>query len=299
MPRDFRQIDARVDIVTPENIKFDYQLAGPWQRLPAYGADLVVRAIFLLLIFFAIQVTFGAVGLDTLGIGLMLVIWFVTSWFYGGLFETYWDGQTPGKRLFHLRVVTVEGRPLTALQAVMRNILREADLLPLVPIPGLEVATAILPLGQVGLLTPAFNQHYQRLGDLACGTMVIHERRQWVVSVARIEEPAALALVALFPPKLVASRSLSRTVSRYVDRRRWLGSKRRVEIAQLLAGPLVEQYGLPRDSDPDLVLCAFYQRLFFAEESLGLSTPPPGSFQVELVPEVVADVPNIALGSSQ
>ena len=58
------------------------------------------------------------------------MISFVLEWFYGGLFESLWNGQTPGKRLMGLRVLTTEGQPINGMQAVMRNLLRYADIFP-------------------------------------------------------------------------------------------------------------------------------------------------------------------------
>ena len=52
------------------------------------------------------------------------------SWFYVGLFEALWNGQTPGKRLMGIRVVSVEGQPITPFQAILRNILRVVDAQP-------------------------------------------------------------------------------------------------------------------------------------------------------------------------
>jgi len=60
-------------------------------------------------------------GAGGVGLSVILVAWFGLSWFYGGFFETVWNGQTPGKRLLGLRVLTVEGQPINALQAVLRN----------------------------------------------------------------------------------------------------------------------------------------------------------------------------------
>ena len=47
------------------------------------------------------------------------------SWFYGGLFETYWNGQTPGKRIMQIRVLTVTGQPIDGMQAVLPACLDE------------------------------------------------------------------------------------------------------------------------------------------------------------------------------
>ena len=49
MPKAPRQLDSRIDIVTPENIAFHYLLAGPFRRLPAYLIDCAIITVFLLI----------------------------------------------------------------------------------------------------------------------------------------------------------------------------------------------------------------------------------------------------------
>ena len=60
------------------------------------------------------------------------------------LFESQWNGQTPGKRVFGLRVLSVDGRPINGLQAVLRNILRAVDMMPLVPLLAVSEGAAVL-----------------------------------------------------------------------------------------------------------------------------------------------------------
>ena len=43
MPRDPRPIDNAIDIITPENIAFEYRVAGPFRRLPAFALDVAIR----------------------------------------------------------------------------------------------------------------------------------------------------------------------------------------------------------------------------------------------------------------
>src|SRR5262249_234632 len=101
------------------------------------------------------------IGFAGVGFGIGLAVAFVVSWFYGGLFETFWNGQTPGKRIMHIRVITVDGRPIRGWQAVLRNVLRTADSLPF-----------------VGIVAATRTKRSQRLGDLFAGTMVVIEEPQ-------------------------------------------------------------------------------------------------------------------------
>ena len=45
MTADRQQLDNAIEIVTPENIAFRYQAAGPFRRLPAYLIDLLIRGM--------------------------------------------------------------------------------------------------------------------------------------------------------------------------------------------------------------------------------------------------------------
>ena len=43
-------LDTTIGVVTPENIAFEYQLAGPFRRLPAYVIDLMVRWVVIIVL---------------------------------------------------------------------------------------------------------------------------------------------------------------------------------------------------------------------------------------------------------
>ncbi len=246
------QLDTRVEIVTPENIAFQYRMAGPFRRLPAFLLDTVIRALLAGVGMLGAVFVFGTVGVSGVGLGLGMLLWFLLAWFYGGLFEAYWNGQTPGKRVMGIRVVSVEGRPITPLQAVLRNILREADAQP-------------LWLYQVGLLAATSNPRFQRLGDLACGTMVIVEQRQRSGQLARVTEPVARRMAAAIPKGFQPTRSQTRALAAYVERRHTFPWGRRMEIAAHLGEPLRREFGLAANTDVDLLLCGLYHRTFIAE----------------------------------
>jgi uncharacterized RDD family membrane protein YckC len=269
-------LDAHVDVVTPENISFHYEVAGPFQRAPAYLVDLAIRLGIALGIGLLCLFLLGMAGLLAVGLGVLLVAWFVLGYFYGGLFETYWNGQTPGKRLMGLRVLTVDGQPINALQAVLRNVLRDVDAMPMplaVLVPQLDFAHWIGVYG-VGLITMMLTDRYQRLGDLACGTMVVIEQGWWLEGVTRVDDPRAAQLAALVPADFQVSRALGRALSAYVERRRYFTPLRRADIARHVGAPLVERFGLPPDTSHDLLLCALYHRTFIADRGESLWEPP-------------------------
>lgn len=282
------QIDSTYDVVTPENIAFEYQMAGPLRRMPAFMIDVAIRvAVFVFAC--VVLMALGAFTFNTAVImnmaGVLRLLWFVLAWFYGGLFETFWNGQTPGKWLTGIRVLSVQGRPINGLQAVMRNILRFVDSMPLIPYAAFAMAfhwdpmdptsglpaslllfwITPLPMFLVGLTVPAFNRRWQRLGDLVCGTMVIVEQRSWQYGVVRLQDERVGQLAAELP-HIEVSRSLAKTLAMYVERRKYFSPARRQEIAMHLGHVLIERYHLPPVADHDLLLCALYFNVFVSEK---------------------------------
>ena len=236
-------LDLTIDVVTPENIAFEYRLAGPFRRLPALLFDIFIcRATqFAIAMFIGMTVSFASFGLAFF---LILISIFIIDWFYGILFETFMNGQTLGKYIFGLRVLTVRGEPINGMQAALRNLLRSADLL-------------FGFFGTVGIVAMSMNRRYQRLGDLVAGTIVVVEERRWLTGVAKLDDPRAIQLAAYLPPNFVVSRTMARALATYVERRRFFTPPRRREVARHLAEPLLERFGLPQDTSYDLLaLCS-------------------------------------------
>lgn len=257
MPAPSPPLDSVFLVKTPENIAFQYGTAGPFLRLPAYFLDLLFRMVAVTVIFIAFLLIAAALEISFGGTSgapveaVLLIVLFLSEWFFAGFCEAYFNGQTPGKYILGLRVVTIDGKPINGLQAIMRNILRSVDIMPPIPIIGLAVMTC--------------NKRYQRLGDLVCGTMVIVEEKPWLSGVAKLEDPRAIQLAAFIPGDFVVSKSLAKALSTYVERRRFFAAPRRKEMARHVAIPLLEKFGLPPDTSYDLLLCALYYRHFIAD----------------------------------
>ena len=242
-----KPLDATIHVVTPENIAFEYRLAGPFRRLPALLLDYCVRLLVQFVFILAVVFSVGMLS-PGLSVFLILIMMFVIGWFYGVFFETFMNGQTPGKYILGLRVLSDNGRPIDGMQATLRNLLRVADM-----------------FGAVGLIAMSMNSKYKRLGDLVAGTIVVVEERQWLTGVAKLDDPRAIQLAAYLPPNFVVSRSMAKSLSTYVERRRYFTPPRRREVARHLAEPLLERFGLPADTSYDLLLCALYYRTFIAD----------------------------------
>jgi uncharacterized RDD family membrane protein YckC len=265
------KLDTAVTIVTPENIEFSYRLAGPFRRLGAFLVDLLLKLAVFVIVLVASAVT-GITGM--LGGGLtsfiVLVSLFLMDWFYGMLWETLWNGQTPGKRLFSLRVISCDGRPINGVQAALRNLLRVADL----GVPAsIQIFSPdappgyIFPTFTVGFIAMTMTRRFQRVGDLAADTMVIVEERAWQPLLFKIDDSRAAALAEFIPADFVVPISMARALSLYVAKRSALPLSRRQELAKHLADPLIARFGFMSDTSPDLMLCALYLHAFYSSSS--------------------------------
>lgn len=274
-------LDTTIEVVTPENIAFDYQLAGPFRRLPAYLIDVAIRMSTFICLVLVIMLSSSLLGglsgsaiLPALAVATLLVLYFLQSWFYGIFFETYFNGRTPGKWVCGLRVISDDGHPITGMQALIRNLLRAIDLMPAATLVALDPESpfGVIPLmtGMVGLVTMMATRRLQRLGDLAAGTMVVMDERNWTLPVARVDDLRVPALASFVPAEYRATPSMAKALANYAERRLYLSPPRRREIARHLAVPLIERFDFRRDVDPDLLLYALYYRTFLTD---GINEP--------------------------
>ena len=125
---------AELAIVTAEGVVFRLPLAGPASRLYAMALDTLIVLGFVNGIGLIIYWLFAKAP----GYGFMVITLaeFAIGFLYGALFEGLWNGQTIGKRLFHLRVIDQSGLPLRVEQAWARNLMRVFDALPLAYLVG-------------------------------------------------------------------------------------------------------------------------------------------------------------------
>jgi uncharacterized RDD family membrane protein YckC len=159
-------------IDTPEQVELQFAVAGIGSRFVAVLLDHLIQfAIFWIevLLLYVISKLFPALEhqLDNAGkwtLAIVIFLNFCLVWGYFALFEAYWHGQTPGKRVMKLRVIKDSGRQITFFEALARNLLRVVDYM-----PGLYLA---------GVITMLCNKQNKRLGDLAAGTLVVHEQRE-------------------------------------------------------------------------------------------------------------------------
>lgn len=174
-------------VVTPENVVLTFQLAGPGSRLGAFLIDLVIRmGLFGAAVFISLTAGLLVISLSMAG---LLVVYFALDWLYFTICEGFLRGQTPGKKMFGLRVIHEAGYPISGWEAAVRNLVRAMDAAPY--LAGGNLGLGVYGVGWLAMLATG---NFRRLGDLAGQTIVVQERR---VTVPR--EPVILSKIEPLP----------------------------------------------------------------------------------------------------
>ncbi len=153
-----RRIDTLQTVELAEGIEIHLRVAGPYLRFLAWFIDLLSKGALIAVYALLIGMT-GPVFGDNVASGFFLLGYFLIVWFYHVLFEVSKSGATRGKKAMGLRVVNEAGGPVTMGQSMIRNFIRFFEMIiPIVP------------------FLAFFHPRFQRLGDLAAGTLVVYSR---------------------------------------------------------------------------------------------------------------------------
>ena len=196
-------LEEYLNVDTPENVKFDYEIAGIGSRFIA----LLIDTLIILLILGLLAILIGIVVLsadfretnESILIALAVAFGFAVLWGYYIFFEIAWNGQTPGKRQIGIRTIRVDGLPAGKLEIVIRNLMRLVD---------------ILPSGYgVGIITMFISPKSRRVGDYAAGTIVVYDETpiqldeisapSWQQSQIEISEPVRSLPVHMLSQKTI------------------------------------------------------------------------------------------------
>lgn len=147
--------------------KDDYASLGT--RIVAIIIDSIILAIIASIIAMPFGLTmtpFAMMGNDMMAamaymsaMGTMMllsvVIWIVYFTYFEGT-----SGQTPGKKVMHIKVVKEDGKKMTYADALIRSVLRIID----------GIGAYLL-----GFIIILVTEKKQRIGDMAAGTLVVKE----------------------------------------------------------------------------------------------------------------------------
>jgi len=193
-----------VAVSTPFNIDLEFEIAAFHKRLLAWFADLLILLLYARGMKFFLQEAF--VYKDNaypLGLDIFLVT--IPMLFYHLFMESIFQGQSLGKRMAGIRVISLEGGEPDIGQYLLRWIFRVWEwplVFGFVQMHSLGIYFQIVATGLSGLLVViiiAVTNKSQRLGDLAAGTTVVETRYNYSLEDTLFLDVAVPDYKVIFP----------------------------------------------------------------------------------------------------
>src|SRR5579863_9315969 len=161
------QSSDQLSIETPELVAIQMPIAGIGSRFIALLVDYLIWIPSILLVgkifstFLPSLTAFNKLS-EQWAVAIYVFLIFLFNWGYFTLFEAFWNGRTPGKRVARIRVIQRSGRAIGLFESMARNFIRYIDQIPF--------------FYAVGAIAIFVTRDHQRLGDLAAGTLVVRDR---------------------------------------------------------------------------------------------------------------------------
>ncbi len=155
---------STIEISTAHNIVVRFEIATVLQRILAWFIDLLVLLVITFFIAFAAR-------------GSELILWLVLFpvWtLYHFLWEVFYKGQSPGKKLLKIRVVTLNGRTPLVIDYFTRWLFRLIDV--------------SLTFGTLGIFFILSSGKGQRIGDMLAQTSVVKSENENGISLESIKK---------------------------------------------------------------------------------------------------------------
>lgn len=247
-----------VRIQTPESVELEFALAGIGSRAVALLIDYVVLSLTLLIAFWlwilALSLIqqwdiFLSVDGTTLQLWITAIAGLLAFALYIGYFagfETFWYGQTPGKRYSKIRVIRDDGQPIRLFQATLRSLVRPVD-----------------DIFFLGFFCILLGEKEKRIGDWLAGALVVQVEARVAgkgLSVAESAKTIGGELLELVDYDRIAPDDFA-TVREYLQRRSFLTEAARREVSLKLARQLKEKTqleSLPSEMTGETFLEAIY-----------------------------------------
>lgn len=169
-----------IQIGTAFNIDLEFEIAEFHKRLLAYIIDFVLLILYLYSMKYMLynEFMFGweeSIGMDILIISLPMLL-------YSLLTELWFNGQTLGKKIMAIRVISLEGGEPTFGQFLLRWITRFFEwpfFFGYIAFSGFNLVAYAIVTGMFGIavvIIISVTAKNQRLGDLIAGTVVVNTK---------------------------------------------------------------------------------------------------------------------------
>ncbi len=173
---------VELQINTTQNVNINFIAASVGERILAFVIDIIIKIAYVVVTY---QLVFNLFHIDDMVSDMdqwsqiaIYVSFYLPVVFYSLLFETFLDGQTPGKRIIKIKVVKIDGYQASLADYMIRWFFRIIDLNLLGPLFGPVVA----------LITIVSSDKNQRFGDMTAGTSVITLKNKVTISHTILEE---------------------------------------------------------------------------------------------------------------
>lgn len=213
-------MDRTLRVRTPESIAFSYELAGLGSRFLAVAIDVGIQVLIMAGIIWGLAYAGThaapiphATKLErSLAYAFLSAIIFMVFFGYFILFEAFWNGQTPGKKLLGLRVVRDGGYPADFSSVALRNIIR--------------VGEAVFGFYAISAVVSIASPENKRLGDMAAGTIVVRDAPAARLAEILSGEPESGAPLMLTPQeRSLIDLFVARRGAMAPDRRSLMGAR--------------------------------------------------------------------------
>jgi uncharacterized RDD family membrane protein YckC len=147
-----------ITVQTSQNIDIEYELAGVGDRMVAYLLDFLIYTAYFIVVILVMQSIGPGAGY------LYQVFGFMPILFYQLICEVFMNGQSIGKKVKNIRVVSLDGNQPHIGQYIIRWLFRIVD--------------TMMSTGLVAIMTIALTSKGQRIGDMLAGTTVVRTNRK-------------------------------------------------------------------------------------------------------------------------
>ncbi len=171
-----------IQIATPFNIDIEFEVAEFHKRLLAYIIDFVLLLTYM---FSLLYLLFGGLRLGESSFGFVKLVILLPMLFYTLGSELWWGGQTVGKKVLSIKVVSLDGGEPTLGQYLLRWFLRFYEwgfiIFTLSWYNGFLGFGFLLLGGITSIIIMVLSSKSQRLGDLVAGTVVVNTKSNLTV----------------------------------------------------------------------------------------------------------------------
>ena len=243
-------------VKTPEYVSLQFQLANLGSRATASIIDhliILVAQVITIVAFSFLGLLTAEVSPMSPGwiIAIIFIIIFAFNFGYFIISEYFWGGRTIGKRILGIRVIQENGHNITFLSSIIRNFLRLIDMLP--------------SSYALGILMVFLHSKHKRLGDLAAGTIVVHERgKQETPKLRRYIESKGITeyTIAIEEQELhVFTQKDWDLLNKYCHRLPNLDLQTKAKLNKEIANILFPKLNITPNGNEEMLLLALYLNL--------------------------------------